>query len=41
MAHLFDSGETEQQHQDKLEKMGDELAEFRRRKPANPFGDED
>lgn len=40
MAHLFDSGEHERQQQEKLGKMDDELKDFRRRKPANPFGDD-
>ena len=40
MAQLFDSGESEQQRQDKLGKMDEELKEFRRQKPANPFGDD-
>lgn len=40
MAHLFDSGEHERQHQEKLGKMDDELKDFRRRKPVNPFGDD-
>jgi hypothetical protein len=39
MAHLFDSGEHEQKQRDKLEKMGEDLNDFRRRKPKNPFGD--
>ena len=40
MAHLFDSGESEQERQDKLGRMDEELKEFRRQKPANPFGDD-
>ena len=40
MAHLFDSGEHERQQQEKLGKMDEELQDFRRRKPANPFGDD-
>ncbi len=40
MAQLFDSGESEQQHQEKLGKMDAELKEFRRQKPANPFGED-
>ncbi len=40
MAHLFDSGESEQERQDKLSRMDEELKEFRRQKPANPFGDD-
>ncbi len=41
MARLFDSGETEQQKKDKLKRMDDELRDFRRQKPTNPFGEED
>jgi hypothetical protein len=37
---LFDSGESEQERQDKLGRMDEELKEFRRQKPANPFGDD-
>jgi len=40
MAHLFDSGEHEKQHQDQLRRMDDDLRDFRRRKPRNPFGDD-
>ena len=40
MAQLFDSGESEQQRQDKLGRMDEELKEFRRQKPPNPFGDD-
>ena len=40
MAHLFDSGEHDRLQQDKLKKMDEELQEFRRDKPANPFGDD-
>ncbi len=40
MARLFDSGEHERQQQEKLGKMDDELKDFRRRKPINPFGDD-
>lgn len=40
MARLFDSGEHEQQRQDKLGRMSEELRDFKRRKPSNPFGDD-
>ncbi|MFN2371901.1 MAG: hypothetical protein ABR506_12220 [Candidatus Krumholzibacteriia bacterium] len=40
MAHLFDSGEHDQRQQDKLRRMEQDLASFRRKKPANPFGDD-
>ncbi len=40
MAHLFDSGEHERQHQEKLSRMDEDLQQFRRKKPANPFGDD-
>ena len=40
MAHLFDSGESEQERQDKLGRMDEELKEFRRQKPPNPFGND-
>ncbi len=38
LAHLFDSGEHEKLRQDQLRQMDDDLREFRRRKPRNPFG---
>lgn len=40
MAHLFDSGEHDQRQQDKLRRMEQDLASFRRKKPTNPFGDD-
>jgi len=41
MAHLFESGEHEQQQQDKLKQMDEDLASFRKKKkPGNPFGDD-
>lgn len=40
MSKLFDSGEYEEEQKKKMEKMGDELKDFRRKKPANPFGDD-
>jgi hypothetical protein len=41
MANLFDSGEHRQQQQDKLGRMDEELRDFRRRKPTNPFGEDE
>ena len=40
MANLFESGEYEQQQQDKLGRMDEELKDFQRQKPVNPFGDD-
>jgi len=40
MAHLFDSGEHEEKRQKKLADMDSELANFRKEKPANPFGED-
>lgn len=40
MSHLFESGEHEKDRQDKIDRMGDELDEFRKKKPLNPFGDD-
>lgn len=40
MAHLFDSGEHEDEQRRKMDKMGDELDAFRKKKPTNPFGDD-
>ena len=37
MAQLFDSGEHEQKRQDKLKQMGEDLEDFKRKKPKNPF----
>ncbi len=40
MSRLFDSGEHQKQQQQKLDRMGDDLEDFRKKKPANPFGDD-
>ena len=40
MAQLFDSGGHEDERRRKLDRMGDELSDFRKRKPKNPFGEE-
>lgn len=41
MARLFDSGEAQARQQEKIDRMDDELAQFKRRRPVNPFGDDD
>ncbi|MCP4291799.1 MAG: hypothetical protein GY780_08205 [bacterium] len=40
MAQLFDSGEHEKNRQDRINKMDQELEEFKKEKPRNPFGDD-
>lgn len=40
MARLFDSGEHEKKQKEKISKMGDELSDFRKKKPTNPFGED-
>lgn len=40
MSKLFDSGEHQDQQRKKMDKMGEDLKDFRKKKPANPFGDE-
>lgn len=40
MARLFDTGEAEQQRQDQLKRMDDDLRDFRRKRPRNPFGED-
>ncbi len=40
MANLFDSGEHEATRKDRLDKMDQELKEFKGKKPLNPFGDD-
>lgn len=40
MAHLFDSGEHDKEQQEKLDRMNNELKDFKKRKPINPFGDD-
>jgi hypothetical protein len=39
MAHLFDSGEHEDEKQRKLGQMDDELRDYKKKKPINPFGE--
>lgn len=40
MARLFDTGEAEQQRQEQLRKMDEDLRDFRRKRPRNPFGED-
>ncbi|MFH1845226.1 MAG: hypothetical protein ABIF77_18725 [bacterium] len=39
MAQLFQDGDHERLQAERLRKMDDELGEFKRKKPPNPFGD--
>lgn len=40
MANLFESGESDQRRRDKYDQMGEELKNFRKNRPRNPFGDD-
>ncbi len=40
MAKLFESGEHEKKRQDQHARMDQELADFKNRKPINPFGED-
>ncbi len=40
MSRLFDSGEHRDKQQKKMDQMGEDLKEFRKKKPLNPFGDD-
>lgn len=40
MANLFESGEHETLQQKKIKQMDDDLEDFKRRKPVNPFGED-
>lgn len=40
MSRLFDSGEHQDQQQKKMDQMGEDLRDFRKKKPLNPFGDD-
>jgi hypothetical protein len=40
MSKLFDSGEHQNQQKNKLDKMSEDLEDFKNKKPINPFGDE-
>jgi len=39
MSKLFESGEHEKKQQDKMDQMGEDLKDFKKRKPINPFSD--
>ena len=39
MSKLFESGEHEKKQQEKMDRMGEDLKDFKKRKPINPFGD--
>ena len=40
MSKLFDSGEHQEQQKKKMDQMGEDLKDFRKKKPLNPFGDD-
>jgi hypothetical protein len=40
MSQLFDSGDHQKQQQEKLDQMGRDLKDFKKKKPRNPFGDD-
>ena len=40
MAHLFESGESENMRQEKHDQMDRELKDFKKKRPSNPFGDD-
>lgn len=40
MSRLFDSGDHQKQQRDKLDQMADDLKDFKKKKPINPFGDD-
>lgn len=40
MQRLFSDGEHERKRSEKLDKMDEDLKDFRNRKPPNPFGDD-
>ena len=40
MSKLFDSGEHKKQQKKKLDQMSEDLEDFRKKKPINPFGDD-
>ncbi len=40
MSQLFDSGDHQQQQQEKMDRMGQDLKDFKKKKPINPFGDD-
>lgn len=40
MSKLFDSGDHQKQQRDKMDQMADDLKDFKKKKPLNPFGDD-
>ncbi len=40
MSKLFESGEHQKQQQKKMDRMGEDLKDFKKKKPPNPFGDD-
>ena len=40
MSKLFDSGEHQDKQRKKMDRMGEDLKDFRKKKPVNPFGDD-
>ena len=40
MSNLFESGEHHKKQQDKMDQMGEDLKDFKKRKPINPFGED-
>ena len=40
MSRLFESGEHQKQQQKKMDQMGQDLEDFKKKKPVNPFGDD-
>ena len=40
MSNLFESGEHQKKQQDKMDQMGEDLKDFKKRKPINPFGED-
>lgn len=40
MSQLFDSGEHQKQQQEKIDQMGQDLKDFKKKKPLNPFGED-
>ena len=40
MSKLFDSGEHQDEQRKKMDQMGEDLKDFRKKKPPNPFGED-
>jgi hypothetical protein len=40
MSKLFDSGEHQNQQREKMDQMGQDLKDFKKKKPINPFGED-